>query len=107
MGHAQRLSVPARRPFALGYGGFVRATAIRATAAVILGALGALPARPASANGRIPAANRIVLSPTNPNLVIARATYGILPSYDTGRTWTFLCEDALGLPQMATEDPAI
>jgi hypothetical protein len=92
---------------ALGYGGLVRATATRAIAAMIIGTLGALPARPAAANGRIPAANRIVLSPTDPNLVVARATYGILPSHDEGRTWTFLCEDALGLRQMATEDPAL
>ncbi len=107
MAHAQRLSLPAEQRVALGYRAHVRATAIRVMAAVIFGALGALPTRPAAANGRIPAANRIVLSPTNPNLVIARATYGILPSYDAGRTWTFLCEDALGLPQMATEDPAL
>ncbi len=90
---------------ALGYRDPVR-TATRATATLV-GAVAALVASTASANGRIPAANRIVLSPTNPNLVITRATYGILPSYDEGRTWTFLCEDALGLPQMATEDPAL
>jgi hypothetical protein len=84
----------------------VRATAIKATA-TMMAALAALTAGPARANGRIPAANRIVFSPTSPSLVITRATYGILPSYDDGRTWSFLCEDALGLPQMATEDPAM
>jgi photosystem II stability/assembly factor-like uncharacterized protein len=59
------------------------------------------------ANGRFPAANRIVLSMTDPDLVIVRATYGVLRSQDRGGTWSFLCEDALGLPQMATEDPAL
>jgi photosystem II stability/assembly factor-like uncharacterized protein len=106
MGAAQRLSACATARITLGYRDPVRGTTIKATATV-LGALAALTAGPARANGRIPAANRIVFSPTNPNLVITRATYGILPSYDDGRTWTFLCEDALGLPQMATEDPAM
>jgi sortilin (neurotensin receptor 3) len=75
--------------------------------AALVGALGLLAIRGASANGRLPAANRIVFSPTNPKLVITRATYGLLPSFDDGATWAFLCEDALGLPQMATEDPAM
>jgi hypothetical protein len=64
-------------------------------------------ARSAQANGRFPAANEIVLSPTDPNLIVARATYGILPSFDHGATWTFLCEDALGLPQGSDYDPAV
>jgi hypothetical protein len=55
----------------------------------------------------MPAANRIVFSPTNPNLVVVRATYGLLLSSDDGKTWTFLCEDALGMPKMATQDPAM
>jgi hypothetical protein len=63
--------------------------------------------REAQANGRIPAANRIVLSPSNPDLIIARATYGVLPSFDHGKSWSLLCEDALGLPQMAVEDPSM
>lgn len=63
--------------------------------------------RSSPANGRFPAANQILLSPSNPDLVIARATYGLLPSFDHGATWTFLCEDALGLPQGADYDPAV
>jgi photosystem II stability/assembly factor-like uncharacterized protein len=61
----------------------------------------------AMANGRFPAANRIVLSPSDSDLVITRATYGVLRSEDHGATWSFLCEDALGLAQTATEDPAL
>jgi hypothetical protein len=61
----------------------------------------------ATANGRFPASNRIVLSATAPELVLVRATYGVLRSQDNGSTWSFLCEDALGLPQLATEDPAL
>jgi len=61
----------------------------------------------ATANGRFPAANRIVLSPSDPGVVLVRATYGVLRSFDAGATWGFLCEDALGLPQTASEDPAL
>jgi hypothetical protein len=61
----------------------------------------------ALANGRFPAANRIVLSPTDPNLVVVRTTYGILVSSDHGGSWAFICEDVLGLPQTAPEDPAL
>jgi hypothetical protein len=70
-------------------------------------ALFLIAARSAPANGRFPAANQIVFSPSNPDLVVVRATYGLLPSFDHGATWTFLCEDALGLPQGADYDPAI
>lgn len=59
------------------------------------------------ANGRLPGSNRILAPPAFPNLVIVRATYGILPSMDDGTTWSFLCEDALGLPETATIDPAL
>jgi hypothetical protein len=69
--------------------------------AVLLGSL------PAAANGRFPASNQFVFSPTNQNLILLRATYGILPSTDNGATWSFLCEDALGLPANAYEDPSI
>ncbi|MDP9001606.1 MAG: glycoside hydrolase [Myxococcota bacterium] len=61
----------------------------------------------ASANGRFPASNQIVFSPTDRNVVVARTTYGILPSRDNGATWSFLCEDALGLPSSAYQDPEI
>lgn len=65
--------------------------------------LAAAPA--ASANGRFPASNALLFSPSNSQLVILRTTFGILPSYDYGTTWTWLCEDALGLGPIAIEDP--
>lgn len=61
----------------------------------------------AAANGRFPASNQLVFSPSNNQLVILRATFGILPSYDDGTTWRWLCEDALGLPPTNNEDPSI
>jgi Sortilin, neurotensin receptor 3, len=66
-----------------------------------------LHAAPAAANGRFPQANQIVFSPTNPDLVVLRTTYGILPSHDHGATWQFLCEDALGVGPSALADPPL
>jgi hypothetical protein len=78
----------------------------RAFAIVVAAALCLAP-RPVRANGRLPGSNRILAPAQFPNLVIVRATYGILPSMDDGTTWSFLCEDALGLPETATIDPAL
>ena len=75
--------------------------------AAAAGAIALLSSHPAAANGRFPASNQIVFSPTDPNLVIARTTYGILPSHDNGATWSYLCEDVLGLPNTAFYDPEL
>jgi MYXO-CTERM domain-containing protein len=64
-------------------------------------------ALPSLANGRFPAANQIVFSPGDPNYVVLRATYAILPSSDNGTNWRYLCEDVLGLPSDQGEDPSI
>jgi MYXO-CTERM domain-containing protein len=66
-----------------------------------------LAAPTASANGRFPASNALYFSPSNDQLVILRATFGFLPSYNYGTTWTWLCEDALGLPPQNNEDPSL
>ena len=60
------------------------------------------------ANGRFPAANQLVFGPNDPNFVVLRTTYAILPSSDNGGTWRYLCEPVLGLP-MADQgvDPPI
>jgi hypothetical protein len=56
----------------------------------------------ATANGSFfPQSNQIVFSPTNPDLIVLRTTYGILPSRDHGATWQFLCKDALVGPTAA------
>ena len=70
-------------------------------------AIAILIARPAAANGRFPASNQIVFSPTNENIIVGRATYAILPSNDNGKTWGYLCEDALGLQSVGFQDPEI
>jgi hypothetical protein len=72
-----------------------------ATAAVLLAAT------TASANGRFPFSNQFAFSTSDPNLIVLRTTYGILPSHDNGSTWGFVCEDALGLGPSSVEDPSI
>jgi hypothetical protein len=62
---------------------------------------------PAAANGRFPASNALYFGPQDPNLVVLRTTFGILPSHDYGTTWGWLCEDALGLPPTSNEDPTL
>jgi hypothetical protein len=64
-------------------------------------------AGPAAANGRFPFSNQFAFSASDPNLIVLRTTYGILPSHDNGASWGYVCEDALGLGPMATEDPSI
>jgi MYXO-CTERM domain-containing protein len=82
-------------------------SAFLAAAAAALAASALLAAAPARANGRFPASNTIVFSPSNQDLLMVRTTYGILPSQDYGTTWTWLCEDSLGLPPTSNEDPNI
>jgi hypothetical protein len=62
---------------------------------------------PAAANGRFPASSQLVFSPTDKNLIFMRTSYGILRSHDNGATWSFICETALGLDPVMTEDPSI
>lgn len=70
-------------------------------------ALALLTAPDARANGRFPAANQIVFSPTDPNLLVLRTTFGILFSHDGGVTWLWLCEDVLGISSAAVGDPVL
>jgi photosystem II stability/assembly factor-like uncharacterized protein len=74
--------------------------------AIACGAVLAVSPR-AEANGRFPFSNQFAFSPSDPNLVVLRTTYGILPSHDNGASWGFICEDALGLGEAAVEDPSI
>src|SRR5262245_5990003 len=59
----------------------------------------------AAANGRYPRSNQLLIDPGNPDHLVTRATFGILNSLDDGRTWEWVCEQAIGY--MGTEDPAI
>src|SRR6202020_1234661 len=41
------------------------------------------------------------------DLIVLRATFGILVSRDHGATWSWLCEDALGIASTQVEDPSV
>jgi photosystem II stability/assembly factor-like uncharacterized protein len=71
-------------------------------ALVALSALG-LWSAPALANGRFPAADQILIDPGDPTHLALRATFGLLQSRDAGRSWTWICEGAVGY----MGDPAV
>jgi hypothetical protein len=67
-------------------------------------------ALPALANGRFPASNQFLFSPVNPDYILLRTTYGLLPSTDNGASWAYVCEDVMGLLSVngsGYEDPSI
>jgi MYXO-CTERM domain-containing protein len=78
-----------------------------AAVAVVCATLALLAPASASANGRFPTANQLVFSPSDPQLVILRATFGFVLSHDGGHTWAWLCEDALGLSPASETNPPI
>jgi MYXO-CTERM domain-containing protein len=55
----------------------------------------AVPA-PASANGRFPAAGQLALDPADPDVLLVRATYGLLLTRDDATHWSWICEDTVG-----------
>lgn len=57
------------------------------------------------ANGRFPLADQLVVDPKDPSHLVLRTTYGILSSFDTGGSWGWVCEAAVGYG--GTQDPAI
>jgi len=57
----------------------------------------------ARANGRYPESNAYFFSPTSPDLILLRVTFGLLVSHDRGRTWDWVCERSIGLAGI--EDP--
>ena len=62
--------------------------------------------RPSLANGRYPMANQLVARPGAPDHLVARSTFGLLRSDDGGASWTWVCEEALGMLD-AAEDPSL
>jgi len=60
---------------------------------------------PALANARFPNAQQLVVHPTNPDRLWLRATHGVLTSPDRGKTWRWVCEEAVGYT--GTGDPPI
>jgi photosystem II stability/assembly factor-like uncharacterized protein len=67
-------------------------------------ALALLPSG-AWANGRYPAANQVVVAPSDPKALLLRATFGFLLSRDGGAAWDWVCEDAVGYA--GQQDPSV
>jgi hypothetical protein len=63
-------------------------------------------ATPARANGRYPASTQLVVMPGAPSTLVMRMTFGLLVSKDSGATWDFVCERAIGYGSQ-NEDPMI
>ncbi|UQA60800.1 sialidase family protein [Polyangium aurulentum] len=59
----------------------------------------------ASANGRFPLADQLVVDPSDPSHLVLRTTYGIVQSTNGGSSWSWTCESAVGYG--GTQDPAI
>ena len=53
--------------------------------------------RPAHANGRLPATSSIAFRQGNDNDIVAGLTFGLIVSHDGGRTWAWMCDDAIGI----------
>jgi hypothetical protein len=77
----------------------VLATAVACFAAIV--------PEDARANGRLPAAKQLVISPSDPSLFAIEATFGLLVSRNAGASFGWVCEPALGYPSTAVEDPSI
>jgi hypothetical protein len=59
----------------------------------------------AQANGRFPQADQLLIAPDRPEALTLRSTFGLLLSRDSGDTWDWLCERAVGYS--GTEDPTL
>jgi len=57
----------------------------------------------ALANGRFPESNAIFFSPADPQELLLRTTFGMIVSFDRGKTWDWVCERSVGLA--GVEDP--
>jgi MYXO-CTERM domain-containing protein len=73
-------------------------------ALTVLAALVGSPG-PAGANGRFPESNKLFFSPSDPEHLVLRTTFGFLDSKDRGATWTWICEETLSLS--GAEDPMV
>jgi hypothetical protein len=59
----------------------------------------------ARANGRFPTAQQLAPSPTDPTFIPLMATFGVVISTDTGATWDWVCEGAVGY--QSSENPTL
>src|SRR6188768_1405536 len=62
-------------------------------------------AQGARANGRYPKADQLVIAPDDSEFLVARSTFGMLVSHDSGQNWDWICERAVGYS--GVQDPTI
>ena len=55
----------------------------------------AIESSPAVANGRFPAAGQLVVDPAEASHIVVRTTFGLLQTFDSGVTWSWICEQAV------------
>ena len=73
--------------------------------ALVLTASVWLLVQPAHANGRMPGATEFSVGVVDPQHLIARATYGLVQSFDGGASWQWICEQAINVS--GESDPPI
>jgi photosystem II stability/assembly factor-like uncharacterized protein len=56
----------------------------------------ATTANPVTANSKFPAADQLVIDPSDPSHIVLRTTFGIVSSRDGGTSWKWVCEGAVG-----------
>ena len=56
-----------------------------------------------SANGRFPAADQLIIDPSDPSHIVVRTTFGFMESRDGGKQWLWTCEELIG--RIANMDP--
>jgi hypothetical protein len=66
--------------------------------------LGLLPGR-VLANGRMPGANDVTFDPADADHLVARATFGVMQSFDRGASWQWICEQAIATSGVIADPP--
>jgi photosystem II stability/assembly factor-like uncharacterized protein len=59
----------------------------------------------AHANGRLPGANELAIDRARPEHMVARATFGIVESFDRGAHWRWTCEEAIDISGVIADPP--
>jgi MYXO-CTERM domain-containing protein len=77
--------------------------AYRFAFAAFVASSAALISTPVRANGRFPAADQLVIDPSDPTHIVVRTTFGFIESRDAGKTWLWTCEEIIG--KIANQDP--
>lgn len=64
-------------------------------------------ASPARANGRMPGSNDVAFHAGTPGYLLARATYGLVQSFDHGASFQWVCEQAIDTSGVIADPPVV